>query len=120
VTDDVHAHAERARDLSITDFHFVMLPDGVLTDRSGRRYLTYARSRGATKRGARLDEAVSAPARRLVAWALYTLCGAAAATAIWLAFVEPCSCAAPQWSLDGITASAPLRPPTMDAFARVP
>jgi hypothetical protein len=63
VTDDVHARAERARDISITDFHFVMLPDGVLTDRSGRRYLTYGRSGHVTKGGA---------------WALYTLCAAAA------------------------------------------
>ncbi|MEA2786422.1 MAG: hypothetical protein QOF71_2526 [Candidatus Eremiobacteraeota bacterium] len=51
MTDDVHAHAERARDTSITDFKFVMLPDGVLTDRSGRRYLTYGRSGHVTKGG---------------------------------------------------------------------
>ncbi|HWT04681.1 MAG TPA: hypothetical protein VN224_02900 [Xanthomonadales bacterium] len=116
-----NAHLERARDLSITDFRFVMLPDGALSDRSRRSYLSYARIPPATKPGHVLDETVSGPARSLVAWALYTLCGAAAATAIWFAFLVPCSCAVPSWSLERFQGSAAaLRAPNMSALARLP
>lgn len=115
-----NAHLERPRDLAITDFRFVMLPDGALMDRSGRSYLSYARIPHATKRRPVFEEAVAGPTRRLVAWALYTLCGAAAATAIWFAFLEPCSCAVPSWSLARSAGSPALGTPTMNALARLP
>lgn len=108
-----NVHLVRARDLAITDFRFVMLPDGALNDRSGRRYLSYARNPRATKRGPVLGETVSTPTRRLVAWTLYTLCAAAAVTAIWFAFVVPCSCAVPAWTLERSA-------PGVNALARLP
>ena len=107
---------ERARDLAITDFRLVMLPDGVFQDRSGRTYLSYARNRRATNLAARIpDEAVPAPARRLVEWALYTLCGGAMATAIWVAFLVPCSCAVPSWTVAG--SADPATRSRLDAFS---
>jgi hypothetical protein len=125
-------HLAGPRDVAITDFHVVMLPDGVLEDRSGRRYLTYARNHRITMRSAALfDGAVPGPVRRLAEWALYMLCAGAAAAAICFAFLVPCSCAVPSWTLatsagpagrsplDGSSFAA-LRAPGMNAFARMP
>jgi hypothetical protein len=124
-------HLERPRDVAITDFHVVMLPDGVLTDRSGRTYLTYARGRRGPMRGAPLLEAVPRSTRRFVEWTLYTLCGSAAAAAMWFAFFVPCSCAVPSWTVAQYTPAmsarprggisfAALRAPDMSALARMP
>lgn len=107
---------ERARDVAITDFRLVMLPDGVFQDRSGRTYLSYARNHRGTNLAARVSgEPVPAPARRLVEWALYTLCGGALATAIWFVFLMPCSCAVPSWTL--ARSSSPAAQPALNAFA---
>jgi hypothetical protein len=110
------AHLERTRDLAITDFRFLMLPDGAFRDRSRRRYLSYARGPRAANAAQTLDETVSGATRRMVAWALYALCGAAATAAIWFAFIVPCSCAEPSWSLTPFARA----PHSMDALARVP
>ena len=107
---------ERARDVAITDFRLVMLPDGVFQDRSGRRYLSYARNHRVTNLAARITgEPVPAPTRRLVEWALYTLCGGALATAIWFVFLVPCSCAAPSWAL--APSSSPATQSAFTAFS---
>jgi len=100
----------RPRDVAITDFSFVMLPDGVLTDRSGRRYITYARSRAPVHAASIHDETTPGPARRLAEWALYTLCGGAAMAAVWFAFLTPCSCAVPSWTLASSAPAASRRP----------
>jgi hypothetical protein len=124
-------HLERPRDVAITDFHVVMLPDGVLTDRSGRTYLTYARGRYAPSRDTPFFEAVPGPGRRLAACALFTFCGSAALAAIWFAFFVPCSCAEPPWtaaqSTPAISARqrietsfAALRAPGMSDLGRMP
>jgi hypothetical protein len=110
------AHRTRPRDLAITDFDFVMLPDGVLEDRSGRRYLTYARNHGVTMRSAPfLGETVSEPVRRIAEWALYALCGGAMATAIWLVFFVPCACAVPSWVV--AHSEGPAMRPRLDRFS---
>lgn len=63
---------------------------GVLTDRSGRTYLIYARNpRAAEPAAAVPDEAVPAATRRFVEWAVYALCGGAAVIAIWFIFLIP-------------------------------
>jgi hypothetical protein len=109
-------HLERPRDVAITDFCVVMLPDGVLTDRSGRTYLTYARSRRASDRARPIrDDSIPGPVRRLAEWALYTLCGGAAVTAAWFAFLLPCSCAVPSWTLTNHAPPASGRP--LDAIS---
>jgi hypothetical protein len=95
-----------ARELSITDFCFATSADGVLTDRSGRSYLVYAPARPAAARPVPalpapsppapvFDEEVPRPARRFAEWALYALCGAAAAATIWFVFVVPRAQGAP-------------------------
>jgi hypothetical protein len=93
---------DNARELSISDFSFATIADGVLTDRSGRSYLVYATApaRPAPNPPAPVfndeDDGVPRPARRFAEWALYALCGAAAAAAIWFVFVVPRAQAAPQ------------------------
>ena len=85
-----------ARELAITDFRFATRPAGVLTDRSGRIYLLHAPVRRATNPPAPVfHEDVPRPARRFAEWALYALCGAAAAAAIWFVFVVPRAQGAP-------------------------
>jgi hypothetical protein len=80
----------RARDVSITDFRFAQRPDRVISDRAGRTYLLFAPiARVARANAAALDEIVPGPTRRLAEWAVYALCGSAAAAAIWFAFAMP-------------------------------
>lgn len=89
----------RPRDLAITDFRFVMRTDGVLTDRRGRSYLVYAPIARTAKPGAPVLEEVVPPAtRRLVEWAVYTLCGGAAMIAIWFMFLVPVASSPPSQS----------------------
>jgi hypothetical protein len=85
-----NADLGRPRDLAITDFRFVMRPESVLTDRSGRSYVVFARIPRAPNPPAHpLDEVVPGPTRRLAEWAVFGLCGGAAAAALWFAFVVP-------------------------------
>jgi hypothetical protein len=79
----------RPRDLAITDFRFAPRAEGVLTDRSGRSYLVFAPIARAPKPPASLDEIVPGAARRMAEWAVYGLCGSAAAAALWFAFIVP-------------------------------
>ncbi|MDB5043419.1 MAG: hypothetical protein JWN27_4145 [Candidatus Eremiobacteraeota bacterium] len=85
------------RELAITDFRFATRADGVLTDRSGRVYLLYAPAErpAANPPAPVFHEDVPRPARRFAEWALYALCGAAAAAAIWFVFVVPRAQGAP-------------------------
>jgi hypothetical protein len=63
-----------------------MCAESVLTDRRGRSYIVYAHiPRAATP----LDEVVPGATRRLAEWAVYGLCGSAAAAAVWFAFIVP-------------------------------
>jgi hypothetical protein len=83
-----NADLGRPRDLAITDFRFVACPDGVLTDRAGHSYLTFARIPRAQPLPT-LDEIVPGPTRLIAEWAVYSLCGGAAAAALWFAFIVP-------------------------------
>ncbi len=81
-----NADLGRPRDVAITDFRFDMRTDGVLTDHRGRSYLVFAHiARAAVP----LDEIVPNATRRVAEWAVYALCGAAAAAAVWFAFIVP-------------------------------
>jgi len=84
-----NADLGRPRDVAITDFRFVTRAQGVLVDRSGRRYLTFAPIPRAAALVTTLDEFVPGPTRLLAEWAVYGLCGGAAAAAVWFAFVVP-------------------------------
>jgi hypothetical protein len=85
-----NADLGRPRDLAITDFRFVTHADGVLTDRRGRSYLLFAPiPRAAAAAVPTLDEIVPGPTRLLAEWAVYSLCGGAAAAALWFAFIVP-------------------------------
>jgi hypothetical protein len=85
-----NADLGRPRDLAITDFRFAARADGLLTDRRGRSYLTFAPiPRAPAAALAALDEIVPGPTRRLAEWAVYGLCGGAAAAALWFAFIVP-------------------------------
>ncbi|MBV9439193.1 MAG: hypothetical protein JOZ24_04290 [Candidatus Eremiobacteraeota bacterium] len=85
-----NADLGRPRDLAITDFRFEMRTEGVLTAGGGRRYLVFARiPRAPNPPALVLDEVVPAPTRRLAEWAVYGLCGGAAAAALWFAFIVP-------------------------------
>ncbi len=85
-----NADLDRPRDLAITDFRFVQHAESVLTAADGRRYLVYAAiARAPQGPGAGLDEIVAGPTRLLAEWAVYGLCGGAAAAALWFAFVVP-------------------------------
>jgi hypothetical protein len=81
-----NADLGRPRDVAITDFRFDMRTEGVLTDRSGRSYLVYAQIARAELP---LDEVVPGATRRLAEWAVFGLCGGAAAAAVWFAFIVP-------------------------------
>jgi hypothetical protein len=81
-----NADLGRPRDVAITDFRFDMRTEGVLTDRSGRSYLVYAQIPRAEMP---LDEVVPRATRRLAEWAVFGLCGGAAAAAVWFAFIVP-------------------------------
>ena len=83
-------HGTRARDVAITDFRFILRTEGVVTYRSGRRYLLYARSPRVQRYPAPgVRDVVSDATRRLTEWALYTVCGGSAVAAVWLAFFAP-------------------------------
>jgi hypothetical protein len=85
-----NADLGRPRDVAITDFRFATRADGILTDRSGRRYLVFAPIPAVARTAfATLDEVVPGPTRRLAEWAVYSLCGGAAAAAVWFAFIVP-------------------------------
>lgn len=81
-----NADLGRPRDVAITDFRFDMRAEGVLTGRRGRSYLVYAHLPRAVRP---LDEVVPGATRRLAEWAVYGLCGGAAAASLWLAFIVP-------------------------------
>jgi hypothetical protein len=83
-----NADLGRPRDLAITDFHFSMRPDGVLTGRGGRTYVVFAPIPRVPP-AAVLDEVVPGPTRRLAEWAVYGLCGGAAAAALWFSLIVP-------------------------------
>jgi len=83
-----NADLGRPRDVAITDFAFTLRGEGVLTDRSGRKYLMFARPPRA-RTPATLDEVVPGSTRRIAEWAVYSLCGGAAAAALWFAFIVP-------------------------------
>jgi hypothetical protein len=116
-----------ARELSITDFCFATIAEGVLVDRNGRCYLVYAPSRPAAGRpnppapvfnddkDDAGDNDVPRPARRFAEWALYALCGAAAAAAIWFVFVVPRPQGAPT-SVRPIPASLSSFPASISAM----
>jgi hypothetical protein len=82
-----NADLGRPRDLAITDFRFAMRPEGVLTGRGGRSYVVFARIPPVPS--AVLDEVVPGPTRRLAEWAVYSLCGGAAAAALWFSLIVP-------------------------------
>lgn len=84
-----NADLGRARDVAITDFRFDTRVQGMLTDRSGRTYLVFAPIRRASAQVLVLDEVVPGPTRLLAEWAVYVLCGGAAAAALWFAFIVP-------------------------------
>ncbi|MEA2718427.1 MAG: hypothetical protein QOJ39_291 [Candidatus Eremiobacteraeota bacterium] len=85
-----NADLGRPRDVAITDFRFAPRADGFLTDRRGRTYLLFAPiPRAPAPPAARLDEIVPGPTRVLAEWAVYSLCGGAAAAALWFAFIVP-------------------------------
>jgi hypothetical protein len=85
-----NADLRRSRDVAITDFRIVARLESVVTA-NGRRYLAFtpsARALGATAD----DLAEQPPLRgtgRIATWGVYALCGAAALTALWFAFVVP-------------------------------
>ncbi len=85
-----NADLGRPRDVSIGDFQFSQHAESVLVTPSGRAYLVYASiaQRVRLPVGA-LDEVVPSATRRVAEWAVYTLCGGAAAVALWFAFVAP-------------------------------
>ncbi len=86
-----NADLGRPRDLAITDFRFVPQGASVWTGRDGRRYLVFARlvrAAGPLPLSG-LAEVVPGPTRRLTEWAVYALCGGAAAAALWVAFFLP-------------------------------
>jgi len=84
-----NADLGRPRDVAITDFRFDMRAQGIMADRMGRRYLVFAPIAPAAPPPAALDEVVPGPTRRLAEWAVYGLCGGAAAAALWFAFIVP-------------------------------
>lgn len=85
-----NADLRRSRDVAITDFRFESSADCIVTDRKGRRYLLFASIPHVLRPvGAPLDEVVPPSTRRLAEWGVYTLCGAAAAAALWFSFVVP-------------------------------
>lgn len=84
-----NADLGRPRDLAITDFRFTMRGDSVLRDRAGRTYLVFAPPAKAAPPPPPLDEVVPGPTRRLAEWAVYGLCGGAAAAAMWFSFFVP-------------------------------
>ncbi|HEY0615800.1 MAG TPA: hypothetical protein VGC96_14215 [Candidatus Elarobacter sp.] len=84
-----NADLGRPRDVAMTDFHFGLRPERVVTYTGGRSYLVFARIARAQPPAAKLDEVVPQPTRRLAEWAVYSLCGGAAAAALWFAFVVP-------------------------------
>ncbi|HZW54491.1 MAG TPA: hypothetical protein VFF00_10665 [Candidatus Elarobacter sp.] len=83
-----NADLGRPRDLAITDFRFTMRPEGLLTDRAGRSYVVFARIPRVPKLTT-LDEVVPGPTRLLAEWAVYGLCGGAAAAALWFSLIVP-------------------------------
>jgi hypothetical protein len=83
-----NADLGRPRDVAITDFRFVARAEGLLTDRRGRSYLVFAPIAAAPP-AVTLDEVVPGPTRLLAEWAVYSLCGGAAAAALWFAFIVP-------------------------------
>ncbi len=85
-----NADLRRGRDVAITDFRFVQRAERIVTDRRGRAYLVFAPiQRVARPDAATLDEIVPRSTRRLAEWAVYVLCGGAAAAALWFAIAVP-------------------------------
>jgi len=82
-------HRRLPRELAITDFRFAARVESVLSDRNGRRYLVYARSRAAKPAIHVLAEGEPELTRRLVEWTLGTLVGGFVATTIWFGFLVP-------------------------------
>lgn len=83
-----NADLDRPRDVSITDFRFRPSAAQIVVTREGRRLLLFARIARAAEAPA-LDEIVPGATRRVAEWAVYGLCGGAAAAALWFAFIVP-------------------------------
>jgi len=87
-----NADLGRPHDVAITDFRFDTKVESVLVDGAGRAYLILAHRPGTPRRRPpepALEEIVPGPTRRLAEWAVFGLCGGAAAAALWFAFVVP-------------------------------
>lgn len=87
-----NADLGRPRDVAISDFRFTTTAEGVLSFQSGRSYLILAHA--ALANALRppvpaLEEVVPGPTRRLAELSVYGVCAAAAAAALWFAFVVP-------------------------------
>ena len=97
MTEDVR----RRRELSISDYCFMIHAESLLTDHSGYRYLVYTpNSRSVRALGRVRDESVSEVTRCVLACALaVVVCGTFGA-AIWFAYFAPILAlpAAPQLS----------------------
>ncbi len=85
-----NADLGRPRDLAISDFQFESRPERILTAADGRSFLVLALSlRAPLLPAPALDEIVPGPTRRVAEWAVYALCGGAAALGLWLTFILP-------------------------------
>jgi hypothetical protein len=85
-----NADLGRPRDVAITDFRLTTRAESIVTIGAERRYLVFATiARAASRPIAALEEIVPGPTRRVTEWAVYALCGGAALTALWFAFVAP-------------------------------
>jgi hypothetical protein len=87
-----NADLGRPRDVAITDFRIDARAESMLTARDGRVYLVFAPATRALRQrppAPALDEVLPAPTRRLAEWSVFGVCAAAAAAALWFAFVVP-------------------------------
>ena len=79
----------RRRELSISDYCFMIHAESVLTDRRGYSYLVHTPSSRSVRLGGIVDDSVSDVTRRLVACALALLVAGTFGAAIWFAFFAP-------------------------------
>ena len=89
-----NADLGRPRDVALSDFRFTTRAEGVLSLQSGRSYLILAHVALANAHAMRppvpaLEEVVPGPTRRLAELSVYGVCAAAAAAALWFAFIVP-------------------------------
>lgn len=80
----------RRRELSISDYCFMIHAESLLTDRGGYTYLVHTpSSRSVRALGRALDDSVSEATRRIVACALAVLVSGTFGAAIWFAYFAP-------------------------------